>query len=163
SNSAALENQTINTVAYPLAKLAGVTDESIADTWTGVAAEWQSAADARTAALARFTVNDFSEPGFQENWEVEGDGIKHGYVNDAAPLVSLDGESLIQQVLPRGYHTHALSSKLSGAVRMPPQEQIPGQFVSLRLQGGEWAGAMVIPQNALQNEPMSFFDPAAPT
>lgn len=162
ANVDSLEKQTIDDVAYPLAKLSSADGETLAAIWSQLAAEWRTAADAREAAAPQYAMIDFSEPGFPGGWVVEGDGIEHGYVNNAAPLVSLEGESLIQQVLPRGYHTHALSSKLPGAVRLPPQERIPGKRVSLRLQGGEWSGAMVIPQNAFQNEPLSFLDPAAP-
>jgi len=163
-SAAALEKLPIDDVAYPIAKVHGATDETIKAVWAQFANQAITERDARNDANAtKFTiVSDFAQPGFPDGWQVEGDGIAHGYVNDASPLISLDGDSLIEQLLPRGYHTHALSSKLPGAVRLPPQEQIPGKFVGLRLQGGEFAAAMVIPQNALQNEPMSFFDPAAP-
>ncbi len=39
---------------------------------------------------------------------------------------------------------------------------MPGKVVSLMLCGGEWAGHMVVPQNAFQEEPLTFLDPAAP-
>lgn len=162
ANPAALEKLTINDVEYPLSKLSGATDETLSAVWTQLATECRTAADARTAALGKFALHDLAEPGLPDGWVTEGDGITHGYVNDASPLVSLDGESLIRQLLPRGYHTHALSSKLPGAIRLPPQDQVPGRFLALRLQGGEWSAAFVVPQNAFQNEPMSFLDPAAP-
>jgi hypothetical protein len=162
ANAAVFEKLPIHDVAYPIAKVHGTTDETIKTVWADFARQAISERDARNDANAKkFTVvSDFSQPGFPEGWQVEGDGITHGYVADASPVVSLDGDSFVQQVLPRGYHTHALSSKLPGAIRLPPQEQVPGKFVGLRLNGAEFAGAMVIPQNALQNEPMSFFDPA---
>ena len=164
ANAETLEKLTIDDPAYPLAKVHGATDETIAKVWGEFTAQLATERQARAAANEKkFTVvTDFAEPGLPDDWQVEGDGIAHGYVNDAAPLVSLEGESLVQQLLPRGYHTHAISSKLPGAIRLPPQEQIPGRYLNLRLNGGVFAGAMVIPQNALQNEPLSFFDPAAP-
>lgn len=163
ANAAAFENLPLDDVANSIAQVHTATDETIAAVWADFARQVITECDARHAANAnKFTVvTNFAQPGFPDGWQVEGDGITHGYVSDAAPLVSLDGDSLIQQLLPRGYHTHALSSKLPGAIRLPPQEQVPGKFVSLKLQGGEFAGAMVVPQNALQNEPLSFLDPAA--
>ncbi|MBL8851165.1 MAG: PSD1 domain-containing protein [Planctomycetaceae bacterium] len=163
ASAAAFDKLPLDDVAYPMAKVHNATDDTIPQVWGDLIAQLTAESAAREAANAqKFTVlTDFAQPGFPDGWVVEGDGIAHGYINDGSPLVSLDGDSLIRQVLARGYHTHALSSKLPGAVRLPPQEQIPGKFVSLRLNGGEFAGAMVVPQNAFQNEPMSFFDPAA--
>ncbi|MCA9075247.1 MAG: PSD1 domain-containing protein [Planctomycetaceae bacterium] len=143
---------------YPLAKLVGTTDDTIVETWSTLEAEWQTAREQRAESnAAGFTVlTDFSEPGLPDGWVAEGDGMVHGYVNDGMPLVSLADGKLVERMLPRGYHTHALSSKLAGAVRLPSQDAVPGQFVSLELQGGEWAGSLVVPQNAFQNEPLSF-------
>ncbi|MFO1095365.1 MAG: DUF1549 and DUF1553 domain-containing protein [Planctomycetaceae bacterium] len=163
-SAANFEKLPIDDIAYPIAKVFAATDETIQKVWGDFALQLLSERDARNAANAKkFQVlSDFSRPGLPAGWQVEGDGITHGYVGDADPLVSLDGDTLIQQLLARGYHTHALSSKLPGAIRLPTQDQIPGKSLNLRLQGGEFAGAMVIPQNALQNEPLSFLDPAAP-
>lgn len=163
SNAAALEKLTIGDVAYPISRLLNATDATLVPAWHTLAEEWTAARDAFQSDVQKFTLlTDFSQPGFPDGWVTEGDGIAYGYVNDGAPLVSLEGEALVTQLLPRGYHTHALSSKLPGAVRLPDQHQLPGKFISLRLQGGAWAGLMVVPQNAFQNEPLTFFDPEAP-
>ena len=62
--------------------------------------------------------------------------MAHGWVPEATPLIALDGEAVVARLLPRGYHTHALSSRLPGALRMPPQHLVAGNVVSLRLAGG---------------------------
>jgi hypothetical protein len=68
----------------------------------------------------------------------------------------LEGDSIIARLLPRGWHTHALSSKLPGTLRMPPQHVVPGKFVSLNLAGGEFGGYIVMDDHAFQNETFSF-------
>lgn len=135
-------------------------DQSINESWVRLVTEWSSTREARQKINAEnFTfLNDFHKSGFPEGWSIEGEGIEHGYVTNGAPLVSLTGDTLVDQLLPRGYHTHALSSKLSGAVRLPAQDAIPDRFVSLKVCGGEWAGDIVVPQNAFQNEPLNFYD-----
>ncbi len=139
-------------------------DGAIKAAWQQLATEWRTTRESRLKIDAgKFTVlSDFSEPGLPDGWSAEGDGIQHGYVVDGAPRVSLSGETIVDQLLPRGYHTHSLSSKLAGAVRLPAQDKIPGRQLSLKLRGGEWAGQMVVPQNAFQTEPLTFLDPAAP-
>ncbi len=149
---------TLGDVHFPLVRLLSSTDENVATQWGEMVAALRAAHDERLQANAdAYTVlSDFSVPGFPEGWITEGDGITHGYVHNGEPLVSLEGDTLIDRLLPRGYHTHALSSKLPGAVRMPPQDELPGRFVSLQLCGGEWSGHIAVPQNAFQNEPLAF-------
>lgn len=156
----ALKKVPIENVAYPLAQLDGISDETVADVWSKLAEGWKSARNARAAANAKkYTlITDFQQPGFPDGWVVEGEGIAHGYVDSGTPLISLNGGRLVRQLLPRGYHTHALSSKLPGAVRLPPQHSMAGRFVSLKLAGGEWAGYITIPQNAFQSESVTFLD-----
>lgn len=139
-------------------------NQSLSENWDQIEAEWRAARESRKKAnMKKFTMlSDFHKPGFPEGWNVEGDGITHGYVANGAPLVSLTGDKLIDQLLPRGYHTHALSSKLAGAVRLPAQDTIPGSIVSMKIRGGEWSGHLIVPQNAFQTEPLKFFDSTAP-
>lgn len=158
SQAASWGESTLDDLHHPLAKLVDSSDETVQEAWTALAAEWRETREQRTKANSlSFTVlTDFSEPGLPDGWIAEGDGIVHGYVTDGTPLVSLDENQLIDRLLPRGYHTHALSSKLPGALRFPTQDEVPGKFVSVKLQGGEWAGTLVVPQNAFQNEPLTF-------
>ncbi|MCZ6672320.1 MAG: DUF1549 and DUF1553 domain-containing protein [Verrucomicrobia bacterium] len=158
------DEKKLEDIAYLLGRVAEASNETIAEVWTTLVAEWQTMRDSRQQENAgKFTLlTDFKEPGFPKGWTMEGEGIVHGYVKDAMPLVSLTGNTLIDQLLPRGYHTHALSSKLAGALRLPEQSELSGQYISLELRGGEWAGTLVTPQNAFQNESISFFVPGAP-
>ncbi len=98
-------------------------------------------------------------------WVVEGDGLKHGFVEHGTPRVSLEGSEAVAEILPRGFHTHALSSKLPGAIRLPARDAFPKSRVSLKLAGGGWAARRDVPQNAFLNEGgggLAFFDPAKP-
>ncbi|MBL4886150.1 MAG: DUF1553 domain-containing protein [Planctomycetaceae bacterium] len=167
-NRASLKDAKIEEIAWPLGQLLNDLVESesaqpnrdISETWRRLITEWKTTRESRRKSNAeKFTVlSDFSNPGFPNGWSVDGEGMAHGYVDDGAPLISLQGEKLIDQLLPRGYHTHAISSKLSGAVRLPAQRKIPQNIVSLQLQGGDWAGHVVTPQNAFQNEGPIFYD-----
>lgn len=140
------------------------TPAEIKPNWEQLQAAWRTASEThRRQNKERFKVlTDFSKPGFPEGWQVEGDGIQFGYVKEGTPLVSLEGEQLIQQLLPRGYHTHALSSKLPGAIRPPSERKLPGKMVSLNVAGGEWSGFLRTPDNAFQTENVIFFDRSEP-
>ncbi len=163
-NSESIKNVKMESIAYPILKLSSASDANIQKTWEELATGWQAERTRRVESnRAKFkTLSDFSQLGFPPGWVSEGDGIRHGYVQAGTPLVSLQGESLIQKLLQRGYHTHAISSKLPGAVRMPAQQEIEGRYVSLMLNGGEWAGTLVVPQNAIQTETIKFFASTAP-
>jgi hypothetical protein len=152
---------TLGQIAYPLLKVASADEAERVATWQATADEWRAAREQRVKANAdKFViVRDFAKPGFPDDWIIEGDGLKHGYVDNGIPLISLTDDNVIQQLLPRGYHTHAISSKLAGGVRLPAQDLIPGQHVSLQLRGGEWAGYLVAPQNAFQSEVVKFLEP----
>jgi hypothetical protein len=139
-------------------------DQAMVNRWNELASEWATEREARRQAnQAQFTVlTDFSQPGFPDGWVTDGAGLEHGYVTDGTPRIALEGETLIDTLLARGYHTHALSSKLPGAVRLPPPESFPKKIVSLRLSGSDWAGRIDVPQNAFQAENIAFLDPSAP-
>ncbi len=138
-------------------------DAVAATEWKELADEWRKNQADRVKRNEKFTLlTDFSKAGFPEGWVVEGKGMKHGHVRDGEPRISLKGTNLVAELLPRGYHTHALSSKLSGAVRAPDPKRIPGGRARVKIAGGEWAGRLAVPQNALLNEGPTFFDPAKP-
>ncbi len=138
-------------------------DHSASKIWQQLVTSWKSVnAQRQSANASAFTsLSAFVKPGFPDGWVTEGDGILHGYVVNGTPLISLEGATLIASFLPRGYHTHALSSKLPGAVRLPAAAQFSQSHVSVQLSGGEWAGYRSIPQNAFLSEGPAFFDPLA--
>jgi len=134
----------------------------IVERWGRLQSQWQQENERRRAHNARFTVlADFSAPQFPDGWVVEGGGIENGWVSEATPRIALDGGKILSKVLPRGLHSHALSPKLAGAVRLPETERFPRTHVSVLAAGGSWAGYRQIPQNAFLNEGPVFFDPAS--
>ena len=128
--------------------------------WQQLAQEWTGLHDQRRKANAsRFTIiSELNTPELPAGWLLDGQGFAHGHVTDGTPRIDLTGQSLIAEFLPRGLHSHALSSKLAGAIRLPPAESWPKKRISLRIAGGEWAGRIDVPQNAFQTESITFFD-----
>ena len=134
----------------------------IVERWGQLQSQWQQENERRRAHNAPFTVlADFSSHRFPDGWIVEGAGIENGWVSEATPRIALDGGKILSNVLPRGLHSHALSPKLPGAVRLPEPERFPRTHVSVLAAGGSWAGYRQIPQNAFLNEGPVFFDPAS--
>jgi len=138
-------------------------DEHAAELWSKLAAEWQSSREQRRKANTAFKpLADPAAATLPRGWVIEGDGMKHGYVEDATPLIALEGDAAIARLLPRGWHTHALSSKLPGSLRMPPEHLVPGKLVSLKLAGGEFGGFLVMDDHAFQNETVTFLTNTEP-
>ncbi|MDQ3622198.1 MAG: DUF1549 domain-containing protein, partial [Verrucomicrobiota bacterium] len=107
-------------IAYPIARLAKAQGE-VETLWNELAREWREARAARLENNALFQVlADFREPALPEGAVIDGDGMKHGWVEEGTPRIALEGDGVIAQLLPRGYHTHALCSKLPGSMRLPP-------------------------------------------
>ena len=133
------------------------------DQFTQKAAEWRKARVAAQNANAIFKpLANAAKAQLPNGWVTEGDGMKHGFAEAGTPLIALVGDAVIARLLPRGWHTHALSSKLPGALRMPPEHLIPGRFVSLELAGGEFGGQLVIDDHAFQNETIAFYTNTIP-
>lgn len=152
----------LDDITYPLAKLTKA-EGGIEATWNALVKEWTDTRSARLQANAAFTVlADFSQPSLPPSWTADGDGIAHGWVAEATPLVALDGDAVIARLLPRGYHTHALSSKLPGALHMPPQHLVAGAFTSLRLAGGDFGGHLMMDENTFLNERVTFLNEVNP-
>ncbi len=154
---------TLDDISYPLVKLLKA-EGNIETTWTALASEWAATRAARVQANAAFAqLTDFSQPQIPAGWVADGDGMTHGWVDDATPLIALEGEAVVARLLPRGYHTHALSSKLPGALRMPPQHLVPHQFVSLQLAGGEFGGYLQMDENSILHEGVGILNQVQPT
>ena len=152
----------LDEVEYPMARLIK-SEGDVGKLWNEIAKEWRDARELRLKANAEFkTLADSQEPKFPKGWVSEGDGMKHGFVEEGTPLIALDGPAVMARLLPRGYHTHALSSKLPGALHMPPQLSVPGKFTSVRLAGGEFSSHLLVPGNAFLNEPIAFLSATQP-
>jgi hypothetical protein len=145
----------LHEIEYPFARLA--TTEDHAATWAGLRAEWETARTLRLQENAAYSVlSDFTSPTLPAGWVAEGEGIEHGFVSEATPLVALEGGEALASLLPAGCHTHALSSKLPGSLRTPPQLAIPGNQMSVKIGGGEFGGYLVVDDHAFQNETVAF-------
>ncbi|MCY2932595.1 MAG: PSD1 and planctomycete cytochrome C domain-containing protein [Planctomycetota bacterium] len=153
---------TIEQITWPLARLTKA-EGGIEASWNALVSEWKNARQARIEANKRFKVlTDFQKPDIPKGWVTDGAGMAHGWVPEGTPLVALEGNSAIARLLPRGYHTNALSSKLPGALRMPPEHTVPGQFASLKLAGGEYGGYLTSEANAFQGEGVVFLKEIQP-
>lgn len=149
----------LDDVAYPILRLIESGDD-VEKLWRELIREWQDARALHLKANAGFTVlADFREPNLPEHWTSEGDGMKHGYVEDGTPLIALEGDTVVARLLPRGWHTHALSSKLPGALRMPPHVPAPGKWVSVQFAGGGFGCSVQAIENAFLHEGVTFPEP----
>jgi hypothetical protein len=152
----------IEDIAYPLARLTA--PGNVAANWNSLVSEWRAAREARAKHNKAFRVlADFARPGFPAGWVAEGDGMRFGHVEDGTPLIALEGDAVLARLLPRGYHTHTLSSKLPGALRMPPDHVVPGSRVSLKLAGGQFGGYLEVHENAFQGEGVKFLSNVQPS
>lgn len=146
----------------PLSRLLNA-DGKVGAAWNELAAEWRETRSQRLTGNAEFQVlADFRQPVVPDGWVVEGDGMQHGHADEGTPLIALDGDRVVTQLLPRGIHTHALSSKLPGALRSPPQHAVPGKMMSLELAGGEFAGYLVVQANGFKSEEIGFLKTKSP-
>jgi hypothetical protein len=160
-------------VDYPLFRIVkeagdqesnATTSSSIEAAWQTLVSQWQTHRNARLESNKAFTVlADFSKPILPTGWVMEGEGFETGWVEESTPLIALEGDAVLSRLLPRGLHSHALSSKLPGVVRMPPQHSVPGAHVSLKLAGGEYSGTLILDENSIQNESVAFFSQTQPS
>ncbi len=97
-----------------------------------------------------------------EDWVMEGEGFATGWAEEGTPLIALEGDKVLEGFLERGWHSHALSSKLSGSLRTPPQHEIRGRGLSVRVAGGGFGGHLVVDDHAFQNETVAFYKDALP-
>lgn len=138
-------------------------DEATAAAWQRLASQWRTISQQRRESNAKFQqLIDLSQPELPHGFVIDGDGMRTGYTSGGDPLIALQGEVAVERLLPRGYHTHALSSKLPGALRLPRQEDLPGKFASVALAGDEWSGYLRVSDNAFQTEHVTFLGSRRP-
>jgi hypothetical protein len=159
---AELQTPKIDDLEYPIARLLA-SEGDLEKTWNDLVAEWKNARAQRLQANAGFTtLADFREAKLPEGWLTEGDGMQQGWVEDGTPLIALEGEKVVARLLPRGYHTNALSSKLAGALILPPNQPAAGRTISVKMAGGEFGGSLVTIENAILDEAVAFQKSAEP-
>lgn len=159
---AELPTPKIDDLEYPIMRLleAGDGEER---TWEELAVAWRAARAQRLQANAGFKIiADFRGPELPEGWVSEGDGARHGWVDEGTPLIALEGEAIVARLLQRGYHTNALSPKLPGSFILAPQLPRPGHFISVRWASGEFGSTLVTIENAFLDESASFGNTVEP-
>lgn len=138
-------------------------DEATVTAWQRLASQWRTTSQQRRASNSKFKpLIDISQPDLPNGFVIDGDGMRTGYTTGGEPLIAMEGDVAVERLLPRGYHTHALSSKLPGALRLPRQEDLPGPFVSVALAGDEWSGYLRVSDNAFQTEHVTFLSQRQP-
>ena len=115
---------------------------SVPDAWTGLARRYDEEAKARAEFNRRFTVlGDFTD-GTNDGWRVSGAGLAP--VQAGELVVSLEGETVVQAILPAGLATHAYSNRLNGSLISPdlPQDT---RTIHYEVYGGKQAATRVVP------------------
>jgi hypothetical protein len=130
-------------------------------TWRNVAAQYVQLQADRTArnAQAFQVLADFRQ-GVPAGWSVDGVGLRDGPVPMGDFTVALDGPAAVEQVLPGGLFTHALSPRLNGAVRSPHLHTLPRAHVSFEAAGGDLSAQRTIVDNAFLSERQTFLSQA---
>ena len=138
-------------------------DEATTAAWQQLVNQWRTTSEQRRESNARFKpLTDFSQPNLPPGFVIDGDGMRTGYAAGGEPLIALEGDVAVERLLPRGFHTHALSSKLPGALRLPRQDDLPGPHVSLALAGDQWSGYLRVSDNGFQTENVTFLSRPRP-
>jgi cytochrome c553 len=121
-------------------------------TWAALAQRYREERDARAA---------FNRSGFGEltGWTATGTGLRQTRAGDFA--VALTGEKALQAVLPRGYHTNAVSDRANGALRSPRLAK-DKKYVSLRVMGGRFAARRTVLDNCAIGEGYKLIDNEQP-
>lgn len=131
--------------------------------WKTMLQKMQTETASRVESNRAFqTLTDFSTDQLPSGWVMEGAGFESGRVGNGTPLISLEGDNAVSRFLMQGLHSNALSSRLPGVLRMPPQQSVPGKFVSVLLAGDEYSGTLVLDENTFQNETVAFLKQTEP-
>ncbi|HWA97491.1 MAG TPA: PSD1 and planctomycete cytochrome C domain-containing protein [Pirellulales bacterium] len=135
-------------------------DANIPKRWTQIAESWRKLRNQRIAENAKNyeVLADFSTSSLPEGWSADGTGMQHGYTAAGTPLIALTGGRAVERLLPRGYHTHALSPRLPGALYSGRLQDCDRTFVSVQVAGADWASPRFVAANALlTNSEQTFF------
>jgi len=132
--------------------------------WSSLRTRWQDERTQRITFNQSFRkLGDVARGILPEGWVIEGDGMRYGFVSDGTIRVALSGRKVVADLLHGGFYTHALSSKLPGSLRLPPQHQVPGRILSVKVAGEEFSGFRKVAANAFLADPLQFFDNASET
>jgi hypothetical protein len=135
----------------PLATWRTLAEASVND----FAAQWQAQAKQLTH-LARqraefnrqqFLVYADFTAGHDDGWRRDGHGLRTGPGRAGDFALLPEGETLVQAILPAGWFTHALSSKLNGTLQSPILASRPRQHISFLVRGNHGSTVRLVANN----------------
>jgi mono/diheme cytochrome c family protein len=133
--------------------------------------EFRREADRRRAAnranltlVADFTRAGSGQEGLGPNgWQWDGLGMRGGLVADGELVVTDEGETVLQHLLPAGRFSHAWSQRLAGSLQSPQYDPTQRRTISLEMASGQFASLSFIVDRALNPERMAFPNLPLPT
>lgn len=124
----------------------------VAAAWATLAAVYAVTGRERAARNAR----DFRDVTDLAGWSVDGVGLRDGRVRSGDFAVALGGPKVVGRVLSAGWATDAESPRLNGAIRTPFLRTLGKKFVSFHAQGGDFAAARTVVDNAFLTERQTY-------
>ncbi|WP_169976945.1 PSD1 and planctomycete cytochrome C domain-containing protein [Tautonia rosea] len=159
------EERTLEHPLYPWITLMNAVQEGadLASGWEELALRYAQEREKRIQENASsFTlVADFSN-GVPPGWSVEGEGLRDGPVRSGDFIVALEGEAILNAILPAGLFTHALSPRLNGALRSPFLNTLPAPWLHWESCGGEFSAERTVVDNAFLTERQMYLARSAP-
>jgi hypothetical protein len=130
--------------------------EDVGKAWRDLAALYATEQKKRAAGnAAKFqVVSDFTK-GVPAGWSVDGEGASE-IVRAGDFTVALEGNRVVGRVLSSGLVTDSFSPRLNGALRSPFLREIYRKFVSVQIQGGDFAAQRTVVDNAFLTERQTY-------
>ncbi len=123
----------------------------ISAAWTKLAQEFTEETRSRAEFNAKTYVvfGDFSA-GKLDGWKTDGHGLRAGPSAAGEFTIALEGDRLVDAVLPAGLFSHTLSMKLNGTLRSPilPTNK---KHISLHVIGNKQAAVRIVSNNCQLN------------
>ena len=131
---------------------------SIQTTWAALARQYEKEHRQRRASNASHfaLVADFRQ-GVPAGWSVDGPGVRE-IVPRGDFTVSLQGDTLVGQVLHGGLITHSLSPRCNGAVRTPYLHTFGAGHLSIEVAGGDFSACRTVVDNAFLTERQRYLN-----
>jgi len=136
----------------------GAKENDVSARWNQLKAQYSNEQKKRTEQNTRDfeLVADFRNE-TPDNWSVDGVGLQQR-VECGDFTVALDGPQLVNQLLPGGLFTHALSPRLNGAIRSPFLNQFGKKHISFEYCGGDFSAHRTVVDNAFLTERQAYLN-----
>jgi hypothetical protein len=173
---ATISQEPVSALAARLASLEGQPKSAsnfpttLIDFWQRSLTEPVTAAEFFAEREQRMKVNaenlrlwaDFAPGGDSTGWGWDGLGMKYGQVDHGEMVVSDDGDSIVQHILPAGRFTHVWSPRLSGLLQSPLLAPECQQIFSAQIIAGKFAAQTFVIDGALNSERLKFINHPTP-